>query len=78
MPLLGGAAVDWPLAARAQQAEREEVAALHDLRRKRQQISAFLLRQGLHYPGERAWTKAHRNWLMSQKLEHAEHRIAFE
>ena len=24
------------------------------------------------------WTKAHRNWLMSQKLEYAEHRIAFE
>ena len=52
--------------------------AVEDLRRKRQQVSAFLLRQGLHYPGERAWTKAHRNWLMSQKLEYAEHRIAFE
>ena len=37
-----------------------------------------LLRQGLHYPGERAWTKAHRDWLASQKLEYAEHRIAFE
>jgi transposase len=48
------------------------------MRRKRQQVSAFLLRQGLHYPGERAWTKTHRNWLMSQKLEYAEHRIAFE
>src|SRR6516162_6303881 len=35
-------------------------------------------RQGLHYPGERAWTKAHRDWLVSQKLEYAEHRIAFE
>jgi hypothetical protein len=31
-------------------------------------VSAFLLRQGLHYPGERAWTKAHRAWLVSQKL----------
>jgi transposase len=52
--------------------------AVADLRRKRQQVSAFLLRQGLHYPGERAWTKAHRDWLASQKLEYAEHRIAFE
>ena len=36
------------------------------------------MRQGLHYPGGRAWTKAHRGWLASQKLEHAEQRIAFE
>ena len=51
---------------------------MEDLRRKRQQISAFLLRQGLHYPGGRAWTKSHRNWLASQKLQDAEQRIAFE
>src|SRR3974377_650609 len=57
---------------------RAREVAVEDLRRKRQQVSAFLLRQGLHYPGERAWTKAHRNWLMRQKLEYAEHRIAFE
>jgi hypothetical protein len=37
-----------------------------------------LLRHRLHYPGGRAWTKSHRNWLASQKLEDAEHRIAFE
>jgi transposase len=50
-----------------------------DLRRKRQQISSFLLRQGLHYPDNRAtWTKAHMTWLASQKLEHVEQRIAFE
>ena len=57
---------------------RAREVAVEDLRRKRQQVSAFLLRQGLHYPGERAWTKVHRSWLMSQKLEHAEQRIAFE
>ena len=57
---------------------RAREVAVGDLRRKRQQVSAFLLRQGLHYPGERAWTKAHRDWLASQKLEYAEHRIAFE
>ena len=55
---------------------RAREVAVEDLRCKRQQVSAFLLRQGLHYPGERTWTKAHRNWLMSQKLEYAEHRIA--
>ncbi len=50
-----------------------------DLRRKRQQMSAFLLRQGLHYPENRhTWTKAHMNWLASQKLAHVEQRIVFE
>ena len=54
-------------------------AAALDLRRKRQQISAFLLRQGLHYPENRhTWTKAHMNWLASQKLAHAEQRLVFE
>jgi transposase len=57
---------------------RARETAVEDLRRKRQQVSAFLLRQGLHYPSERAWTKTHRNWLASQKLEHVEQRIAFE
>jgi transposase len=57
---------------------RAREAAVQDLRRKRQQVSAFLLRQGRCYPGERAWTKTHRNWLASQKLEYPEHRIAFE
>jgi transposase len=57
---------------------RAREVAVEDLRRKRQQVSAFLLRQGRCYPGGRAWTKTHRNWLASQKLEYAEHRIAFE
>jgi transposase len=53
--------------------------AAEDLRRKRQQISSFLLRQGLHYPEKRkTWTKKHMTWLASQKLEHAEQRLAFE
>jgi transposase len=53
-------------------------AAVEDLRSKRQQVSSFLLRQGLHYAGKKTWTKAHMNWLASQKLEHPEQRIAFE
>jgi transposase len=57
---------------------RARETAVEDLRRKRQQVSAFLLRQGLHYPSERTWTKTHRNWLASRKLEHAEQRLAFE
>jgi transposase len=57
---------------------RARETAVMDLRRKRQQVSAFLLRQGLHYPGKDTWGKKHMNWLTSQKLEFLEQRIAFE
>jgi transposase len=57
---------------------RAREAAVEDLRGKRQQVSSFLLRQGLHYAGKKTWTKAHMMWLASQKLGHAEQRIAFE
>jgi transposase len=57
---------------------REREAAVEDLRAKRQQVSSMLLRQGLHYPGKKTWTKVHLTWLISQKLDHREQRIAFE
>jgi transposase len=58
---------------------RAREAAVMDLRSKRQQASAFLLRQGRHYPDDKkTWTKAHMSWLASQKLDHPEQRIAFE
>jgi transposase len=57
---------------------RARGAAVEDLGAKRQQVSSFLLRRGLHYPGKKTWTKAHMDWLASLKLEHAEQRIAFE
>ena len=58
---------------------RARETAMIDLRSKRQQVSAFMLRQGRPYPeGKRTWTKTHMNWLASQKLEHPEQRIVFE
>jgi transposase len=57
---------------------RAREAAVDDLKSKRQQVLSLLLRLGRHYPGKRTWTQAHINWLASQKLEHAEQRIAFE
>jgi transposase len=57
---------------------RAREAAKRDLTSKRQQVSALLLRQGRHYPGKTTWTKAHMNWLASQRLDHVERRIAFE
>lgn len=57
---------------------RARGAAVEDLRRKRQQISGFLLRQGLHYGGKKTWTQAHMRWLASLKLAHAEQRLVLE
>src|SRR5882757_9972941 len=57
---------------------RARQAAVEDLRRKQQQISAFLLRLGRHFEGRTAWTRTHLRWLASQKLEHVEQRIVFE
>src|SRR5260370_33629193 len=53
--------------------------AVIDLRSKRQQLSAFLLRQRRWYPaGKKTWTKAHMNWLASQKFEQPERSIVCE
>jgi len=57
---------------------RAREAAAADLRRKRQQLSAFLLRLGRHFTGKKTWSRAHMNWLMGQKLAHREQRLAFE
>jgi transposase len=56
---------------------RARGAAVEDLRGKRQQVSALLLRQRRHYAGKKTWTKAHMSWLASQKLAHLEQRVAF-
>ena len=57
---------------------RARVAAVRDLRAKRQQVSALLLRLGQHYPGKTTWGKTHTAWLAGRKLEHVEQRIALE
>jgi transposase len=57
---------------------RTREAAVEDLTAKRQQVSSLLLRLSRPYPGKRTWTRMHMNWLASQKLAHAEQRIAFE
>jgi transposase len=63
---------------------RARETAMLDLRTKRQQLSAFLLRQGRCYPEKKGkkkrktWTKAHMTWLASQKFESPQHRLVFE
>jgi len=57
---------------------RARSAAAADLRVKRQQTGAFLLRLGRVYLGKKTWGGAHRKWLASQDFGHLEQRIAFE
>jgi transposase len=57
---------------------RTRQAVKKDLQGKRQQISSLMLRLGRSYPGKTTWGPAHMNWLIEQKLEHREQRMAFE
>jgi transposase len=52
--------------------------AAFDLRVKRQQTGAFLLRLGRVYPGKKTWGGGRRKWLAGQAFAHLEPRIAFE
>ena len=56
---------------------RARLDAVHALRRARQQLSGFLLRQGCHY-GRAAWTKLHRRWLAGLTFEQAVHHLVLE
>jgi hypothetical protein len=57
---------------------RARQAAKKDQQGKRQQISSLMLRLGRIYPGKKTWGPAHVKWLMAQKLEHREQRMALE
>jgi transposase len=52
--------------------------AVRSLRRARQELSGFLLRQSCHYPGRTRWTKSHRRWLSGLKFEEPVHYIVLE
>ena len=57
---------------------RAREAASEDLRRKRQQLLSFLLRQGRIYGTGGHWTLAHRRWLAGLKFEHVAQQIVFQ
>lgn len=57
---------------------RARDAAVKDLRAKRQQLTSFLLRQSLTYPGKTAWTKTHFRWLCGLKFAHHAQRLVLE
>jgi transposase len=49
-----------------------------DLRKKRQQLLAFLLRHGRLFDGRKHWTLAHSRWLARQSFEHPAQQIVFQ
>ena len=46
------------------------------LRKVKQQINAFVLRQALSYTGKTKWSKTHLNWLTALKMPHPAQQIA--
>jgi transposase len=68
---------------------REDDEAMRDLTRARedavtaqrtarQHLGAFLLRQGLRYPGKSSWKKAHMHWLSDVKMSHPAQQITLQ
>jgi transposase len=57
---------------------RAREAAGEDLRKKRQQLLAFLLRQGRIFDRHKHWTRAHLRWLAEQSFEHPAQQIVFQ
>jgi transposase len=56
---------------------RQRSVAVRALRRERQQVTSFLLRQGRHWP-RKQWTKKHRAWLSQQEFSAIEQRWLWE
>ena len=57
---------------------RTRALAIEDYRRKRQHVSAFLLRHGRSYEGTATWKGRHLQWLDRQSFAHPAQRLAFQ
>jgi transposase len=57
---------------------RARIVAVEMVRRYRQHLQAFLLRQGQIYQGRSNWTKAHLRWIRELKFDHPAHHILIE
>jgi transposase len=65
-----------------QEAARDLVRAREDARRDlmsaRHRLGKLLLRRGITYPGKRAWTSAHHDWLRQRRFEQPGLQAAFD
>lgn len=57
---------------------RARASAVETLRVHRQQVSAFMLKQGRIFPRKKGWTMRYLRWLQEQKFEHPAHQIALQ
>lgn len=57
---------------------RTRAAAVEDYRRKRQQVSSFLLRHGRIFERRATWKGQHLRWLNSQNFIHPAQRLAYQ
>ena len=57
---------------------RARVDAVGQVRKARQQLQGFLLRQGRVYSGRGTWTVAHRRWLATVRFDHAAHQVILQ
>ena len=51
---------------------------MEDLRRKRQQVTSFLLRHGRSYAGRTTWGGRHRRWLAEQTFDHPAQQLVLQ
>ena len=57
---------------------RARTAAMEAVRRARQQLQGFLLRHGRVFTGRRAWSPAHRRWLVGLRFEHPAQQVVLQ
>lgn len=57
---------------------RTRAMSIEDYRRKRQHVTAFLLRHGRSYEAKTSWRGRHIRWLNAQKFEHPAQRLAYQ
>src|SRR3954454_6438256 len=57
---------------------RTRAMAVEDYRRKRQHVSAFLLRYGRAYSRKASWRGRHKRWLDGQNFGHPAQRLAYQ
>lgn len=57
---------------------RAREAAVEDLRRKRQLVTAFLLRHGRSFPGKSTWGGRHARWLAELTFKHPAQRVVLQ
>ena len=83
MPLLraGELTATWvpvPMHEAVRDLTRAREAAVEDLRRKRQLVSAFLLRHGRSFPGKSTWGGRHARWVAELTFEHPAQRVVLQ